>query len=698
MASEKPAEMTQEDKRVITKQLLEARYTRVNSYQQERERRKQELEAKTAQLRLDESKRSMVMQSSAKLESEHLRSRRRKMGVDQFEQLDIIGRGAFGEVRLARERDTGAVFAMKKLRKAEMLSRGQVHHARAELDVMSQVDDSNEWVVKLHYSFSDDDFLYLLMEYVPGGDLMALLMKRDVLTEAEAKFYTAQTVLAIESLHKLSFIHRDIKPDNLLLDRHGHIKLTDFGLVKSLAQMRLRFYTPGGASAATARTNGGLAKNSGGTVGQPPSPVAPGTPTPGVTTTTASAAVVASAAVAAHEEESGRAAAPPRGGGTRAPPAGAAEAAAAAAAAGMGGTAKWEGMSRRERMQTWNRNRKTLIWSTVGTPDYMAPEILLETGYTSACDWWSVGVVLYEMLVGYPPFYGDDSLITCRRILCHRETLAFPPEATLSPHAISLIRGFLCERAERLGSRSGADEIKAHPFFDGIVWERLRDVDAAPYKPQVASLLDTSNFDSFEEQPSPAKPSPPSAATPAHAGGGGAASAHHAPPAGGTTSGKAGGGGGGGWASGWGGGWGGGGGGGGNGGGGSSAAAAAAAAAAATTPRKRSLRLSDYTFKRFDRSLSETVLRGVLGGEDGGDGGGEASSAGDRGGPRGRLATRAGAADDDGPTSPLAPPPSFAAAAASPPAGTTATADEASRAGGGGGDGEGGASAPVALS
>jgi len=246
--------ISQDDKRTITKQMLESRYTRVNSYRQEREARKAELEAKTEALRLDDEKKAVVRQEAAKLESEHLRARRSKMGVQAFEQLDIIGRGAFGEVRLVREKETKNVYAMKKLRKAEMVSKGQVHHVRAELDVMSQVDDSNEWVVKLHYSFSDDDFLYLVMEYVPGGDLMSLLMKRDILTEAETRFYAAQTVLAIDSLHKLSFIHRDIKPDNLLIDQDGHIKLTDFGLVKNQAQTKLRFHTAG--AGATTRVQG----------------------------------------------------------------------------------------------------------------------------------------------------------------------------------------------------------------------------------------------------------------------------------------------------------------------------------------------------------------------------------------------------------------------------------------------------------
>merc|ERR1712196_112419 len=117
--------------------------------------------------------------------------------MGDFEQLDIVGRGAFGEVRLCRHRLTKEVYAMKKLRKQEMVAKGQVQHVRAELDLMSDADDNNEWVVKLHFSFQDEEFLYLVMEYVPGGDVMSLLMRRDVLTEAETRFYVAQTVLAV---------------------------------------------------------------------------------------------------------------------------------------------------------------------------------------------------------------------------------------------------------------------------------------------------------------------------------------------------------------------------------------------------------------------------------------------------------------------------------------------------------------------
>ena len=119
-------------------------------------------------MQLDDDKKSHVLEQHAKSESEHLRAQRHKLSVADFDQLDIIGRGAFGEVRLVRQKEGGAIYAMKKLRKSDMVLKGQVHHVRAEREVMSEVGEENEWVVKLHFSFSDDEFLYLVMEYVTG--------------------------------------------------------------------------------------------------------------------------------------------------------------------------------------------------------------------------------------------------------------------------------------------------------------------------------------------------------------------------------------------------------------------------------------------------------------------------------------------------------------------------------------------------
>jgi len=162
----------------------------------------------------------------------------------------------------------------------------------------------------------------------------------------------------------------------------------------------------------------------------------------------------------------------------------------------------WDSASRGERMQAWNSNRRAMAFSTVGTPDYMAPEILLEQGYGQDCDWWSLGVVLYEMLVGYPPFYGEDPIVTCRKILCWKETLLFPPEAAISANSEDIIRKLLCDREHRLG-RHGVEEIQRHPFFAGIEWSQLRAV-PAPFVPELSHEADTSHFDQFAEEESPA--------------------------------------------------------------------------------------------------------------------------------------------------------------------------------------------------
>ena len=171
-------------------------------------------------------------------ERKYTRLKRAKLTADDFEPLTIIGRGAFGEVRLVRDKSNGCVYAMKKLKKTEMVRRGQVDHVKAERNLLAEVHD--EAVVKLYYSFQDEEFLYLVMEYLPGGDMMTLLMRRDTLTEEETRFYIAQTVLALETVHAANFIHRDIKPDNLLLDKHGHMKLSDFGLCKPVDQKLLQ--------------------------------------------------------------------------------------------------------------------------------------------------------------------------------------------------------------------------------------------------------------------------------------------------------------------------------------------------------------------------------------------------------------------------------------------------------------------------
>lgn len=152
-------------------------------------------------------------------EDEFLKARRKKMSVNDFETLTIIGRGAFGEVRVCRKKDDKKIYAMKIMKKSEMLKKNQVQHIRAERDVLALAD--NPWVVKLHYSFQDDKNLYLVMEYLPGGDLMTILMKYDILTEEQTRFYIAETALAIWSVHQLNYVHRDLVSGGASADRRG---------------------------------------------------------------------------------------------------------------------------------------------------------------------------------------------------------------------------------------------------------------------------------------------------------------------------------------------------------------------------------------------------------------------------------------------------------------------------------------------
>lgn len=177
---------------------------------------------------MSDDRRSRQLVALGRRESGFLRLRRTRLGLDDFRTVKVIGKGAFGEVRLVQKCDTGKIYAMKTLRKSEMFKKDQLAHVRAERDVLAE--SNSPWVVQLFYSFQDSAYLYLLMEFLPGGDLMTMLIKYDTFSEDVTRFYMAECVLALEGIHKLGFIHRDIKPDNILIDGRGHIKLSDFGL------------------------------------------------------------------------------------------------------------------------------------------------------------------------------------------------------------------------------------------------------------------------------------------------------------------------------------------------------------------------------------------------------------------------------------------------------------------------------------
>lgn len=146
------------------------------------------------------------------------------------------------------------------------------------------------------------------------------------------------------------------------------------------------------------------------------------------------------------------------------------------------------------------RRQRELAYSTVGTPDYIAPEVFAQNGYNETVDWWSVGVILFEMLIGYPPFYSEDPTVTCQKIVHWRKTLRIPTDVQISPEAADLILKLVRDPHDRLGS-NGIDEIKSHPFFNDLDWDTLKDA-PAPYIPEVKGEADTRNFDKFiEEEP-----------------------------------------------------------------------------------------------------------------------------------------------------------------------------------------------------
>jgi serine/threonine kinase 38 len=362
-----------------------------------------ELERKMEEMQLSTIEQGLIKQEILHKEAEQLRKKRTKVTIYDFQPLSVIGKGAFGEVRVVRHKASGEVMALKKLSKNEMVYKNQVAHVRAERDVLAT--GSMPWTVELKYSFQDERHLYLAMEYLQGGDLMTLLMRKDILTEADSRFYIAEIIEAVSSVHTLGYIHRDLKPDNILIDRQGHIKLSDFGLCK---------HTLTSESVSPLIKLGDDARNR------------PLTET-----------------------------------------------------------------------KTGFRRSRQLAFSTVGTPDYIAPEVFSKQGYTHSVDWWSVGVILYEMLVGYPPFYSDEPSTTCQKILSWRRTFTIPREARLSHAATDLIRRLVNDPNDRLG-KNGAAEIKAHSFFTGVEWSRLKDY-PAPYVPAQTSDTDTSNFDHFDE-------------------------------------------------------------------------------------------------------------------------------------------------------------------------------------------------------
>ncbi|XP_039599947.1 serine/threonine-protein kinase LATS2 [Polypterus senegalus] len=394
----------------------------MKTYQQKVNRRMQ-LEQEMSKAGLSEAEQEQMRKMLYQKESNYNRLKRAKMDKSMFVKIKTLGIGAFGEVCLTRKVDTNALYAMKTLRKKDVLNRNQVAHVKAERDILAEAD--NEWVVKLYYSFQDKDCLYFVMDYIPGGDMMSLLIRMGVFPENLARFYIAELTLAIESVHKMGFIHRDIKPDNILIDLDGHIKLTDFGLCTGFRWTHnSKYYQKGSHIRQDSMEPGDF----------------------------------------------------------------------------------WDDVSNcrcGDRLMTLEQrsarmHQRCLAHSLVGTPNYIAPEVLLRKGYTQLCDWWSVGVILFEMLVGQPPFLAPTPTETQLKVINWENTLQIPPQVKLSQEAVDIISRLCCAAEERLGD-NGASEIKAHAFFEKLDFSSNLRTQPAPYLPKISHPMDTSNFDPVEE-------------------------------------------------------------------------------------------------------------------------------------------------------------------------------------------------------
>ncbi|XP_029678016.1 microtubule-associated serine/threonine-protein kinase 2 isoform X2 [Formica exsecta] len=304
-----------------------------------------------------------------------------------YEVLKLISNGAYGAVYLVKEKTTRQRFALKKINKNNLMLRNQVEQVFAERDIMSFTD--NPFVVSMYCSFETKKHLCLVMEYVEGGDCANLLKNIGPLPPDMARFYFAETVLAVEYLHSYGIVHRDLKPDNLLITALGHIKLTDFGLSK-MGLMSLA-------------------------------------------------------------------------------------------------TNLYEGYIDRDTRQFSDKQ-------VFGTPEYIAPEVILRQGYGKPVDWWSMGIILYEFLIGCVPFFGE----TPEELFAHtvNDDIEWPDEDDwpVQPEGKDIITALLHQNPrDRLGT-GGSHEVKEHPYFYGVNWNSLLR-QKAEFVPQLINDEDTSYFD-----------------------------------------------------------------------------------------------------------------------------------------------------------------------------------------------------------
>ncbi|XP_063706308.1 cAMP-dependent protein kinase catalytic subunit alpha-like [Culicoides brevitarsis] len=299
--------------------------------------------------------------------------------LKEYEDIRVLGSGAFGVVKLVKHKTSGKYFAMKYLSKEKVVKNKQIAHTLLEKQVLKCIDFP--FLVSLEHAFKDNTTLYLLLPFVNGGDMFSVLRKYGKFSESHARFYAAQVVLAFEYLHHLNLIYRDLKPENILIDHLGYLKITDFGFCKMV---------------------------------------------------------------------------------------------------------------------------ETRTYTLCGTPEYLAPEIIQSKGYGKAVDWWSFGILLYEMIAGYSPFYTNnpDPMALFDKIVSgkYRFTSAFTSESK------SLVTNLLqTDITRRYGNlKNGVQDIKGHIFFKPTKWIALLNrEETAPYVPKISGEGDYSNFDACKDDIQP---------------------------------------------------------------------------------------------------------------------------------------------------------------------------------------------------